>query len=131
MTSYGPPVYIDDEDDIINHFSKIIDFKKIKPVKFGDPQIKEKLKFTNWHDFYNFEDAKEGHFEADYGLAYILYKFSKHWGVIPAFLTLRNEVLSGKFYDKLYDKLDIPPESLDFNHALGNRWKTVSLQTCE
>lgn len=122
----GPPIYYDDEEhEMISHFSKIIDFKKIKAIKFDDPIIEEKLKFTSWKDFYKFENAEEGAFEADYGLAFILYKFQKKHDTIPKYLTIRNEVISGKFFDKFYTKLKIPSESLDFNHMFDN--KTMEL----
>jgi hypothetical protein len=126
--SEGPPVYYgsdEEEHEMVSHFSNIIDFKKIKAIKFDDPIIEEKLKFTPWHDFYKFENAEEAAFEADFGLAFILYKFQQKHDTIPKYLTIRNEVISGKFFDKFYNKLNIPAESMDFNHMFDN--KTMEL----
>lgn len=110
-----------EEDDYVTHFSKIIDFKKIKAVKFDDPSVKEKIEFTPWKDFYQFQTAEEAAFEADYGLAYILYRYAQKFDKIPAYLTLRNEVLHSKFYDRFQSECNIPEDSIDFNHSFDNK----------
>jgi len=110
-----------EDDEYIQQFSKIIDFRKIKAVKFGDPIIKEKINFKDWMDFYNFETAEEAAFEADYGMAYILYKYMKKYNVVPPYITLRNEVIHGKFYDKFFQNMELPKGCYDFNHTFDNR----------
>lgn len=109
-----------EEDEYVQHFSKIIDFRKIKGIKFDDPKVK-KLKFSPWIDFYKFENTQEGSFEADYGLAYLLYKYQQKFNEIPRYLIFRNEVISGKFYDKFFKSLRIPKDCIDFNHSFDNR----------
>lgn len=124
------PIYDDDggigyggwenDDSVITHFSKIIDFRKIKPIKFDDP-ITEKIKFTSWKDFYAFNTTEEGRFEADYGLAYLLYRYQSKYKKVPKYLTMRNEVIASKFYDKFYQNMKVPKEAYDFNHVYDNK----------
>lgn len=110
-----------DPDTWVKHFSKMIDFKKIKAVKFDDPIVKEKIKFTSWKEFYRFESVEEAALEADYGIKYILYKFANKYDIIPSYLTLGNEVIHSKFYDRFQKECQIPLESFDFNHSFYNK----------
>lgn len=115
----------DESIEDYTHFSDMINFKKIKTVKFSDPRIK-KLNFSRAKDFYKFENAREAMLEADYGLSFILYKYMKIYNEIPRFLIIGNDTLAENFYDKLVEGLKIPQESLDFSHAYRNK-KNVEL----
>jgi hypothetical protein len=118
-----PDIEVDfeEEDEYIQHYSNIIDFKKIKKVKFEDPIVKEKIQFTSLTDFFAFSNAPEAAFEADYGLAYLAYKYTKKWKIIPRYLTIRNEVISGKFYDKFFQNMKVPSDSCSFGHSFDNK----------
>lgn len=119
------PIYYGDDDseesEYVQHFSKIIDFKKIKALRFDDDVFVNKIVFKPWKDFYKFKNTGEAAFEADYGLAYVLYKYGEIYDTIPAYLTLRNEVLHSKFYDKFFESTDIPKDCYDFNHTFDNK----------
>lgn len=119
------PIYYGDEgqedDEYIQHFSKIINFKKIKALKFDDPEVKKKIKFTSWKELVEFKNIHEAALEADYSFSYILYKFQKKYNVVPAYLSLGNEVIYGKFYDKFYENMNMPQNTFDFNHSFDNK----------
>jgi len=115
-------VYAEDEDpDFIQHYSQILDFTKIKKVRFEDPGVKDKIKFTPWKEIFELKDVAEADFEADYSLSYVGYKYIQKYGVIPYHLTIRNEVISGKFYDKFFQKMEVPLDSCHFGHTYNNK----------
>ncbi len=125
MSDYDdPPIYYDDDsedDDFVQHFSKIINFKKIKPLKFDDPEVKKKIKFTSWKELVKFRNIHEAALEADYTLSYTLYRFQEKYDVVPVYLSLRNEVIHGKFYDKFFENMNIPQDAISFNHSYDNK----------
>lgn len=111
----------EEEDDYVQHLSEMINFKKIKAIKFDDPVIQEKIKFKPWQDLFKYKSVEEAALEADYGLSYVLYKYGEAYNVIPAYLTLRNEVLPKKFYDNFRKEARIPMNCFDFNHSYDNK----------
>ncbi len=111
----------EEDDDYIQHYSNIIDFKKIDKIKFGDPIIQQKIKFTSFSDFFIFRNTEEAALEADYSLAYMGYKYMQKHKSIPKSLTLRNEVIGKNFYDLFYKNLQPPSESYTFGHTYDNR----------
>jgi hypothetical protein len=113
--------YETEEDDYIQHLSEMIDFRKIKAIKFDDPIIQEKINFTPWKDFFKYKSVEEAALEADYSLSYALYRYGEIYNIIPAYLTLRNEVLPKKFYDKFRKESNIPMNCFDFNHSYDNK----------
>jgi len=124
MSEYTYDPCEDDENDgpnDIQYSSKIIDFKKIKAIKFGDPIIKGKIKFKSWIDFYKFDSVIEASFEADYGLAYLLYKYSAKFDIIPRYITIGDGVIRENFFDNFRNEMDIPDESYNFSHIYDNK----------
>ena len=116
---YGPPIV--EDDDYVQHLSRIVDFRKIQPVKFDDPEI-ERIQFSSWKAFFSFDDVEEARFEGDYSVAYLLYKYHKKYKEIPKLLRFGNEVISGKFYDKFYHYMaDHHAEAFDFSHTYDNK----------
>ena len=76
-------VYAEDEDpDFIQHYSQILDFTKIKKVRFEDPGVKDKIKFTPWKEIFELKDVAEADFEADYSLSYVGYKYIDRKSVV-------------------------------------------------
>ena len=116
---YGPPIL--EDDDYVQHLSRIVDFRKIQPVKFDDPEI-GRIQFSSWKAFFSFDDVEEARFEGDYSVAYLLYKYHKKYKEIPKLLRFGNEVISGKFYDKFYHYMaDHHAEAFDFSHTYDNK----------
>jgi hypothetical protein len=111
----------DEDDEYIQHYSNILDFSKIKKIKFDDPKIKEKIVFTNFLDFIKVDRVEESMFEAEYSLSYISYKYQKIYNQIPLYLTISNEVLNGGFFDNFLKKMDVPLESCHFSHRYNNK----------
>lgn len=114
------PIYELEEEDFIEQLSNDIDFKKIKKVKWNDPKVKN-IEFTPWAEIYNFENTHEAMFEADYGLAFILYKYTKVYEKIPTFLTLQNGVLQTKFFTNFIKNLNPPRNSYDTSNRYDNK----------
>lgn len=112
---------VEPDNDYIQHFSKIINFRKIKAIKFSDSIIKEKFQFKSVKDFYNFKNVNEAAFEADYSLHYLLYKYTQKYKIIPKYLIIRKEIIGEKFFDKFYENVRIPKECYNFNHTYDDR----------
>lgn len=118
MNGYIPSV--EDYDDSIYQLSKDLDFRKIKKVKWNDEEVKN-IKFTPWMDIYKFETVHDAAFEADYGLAFILYRYMKVHGKTPTFLTLNNGVLPSKFFDSFLQNLNPPRNSYYTSNRFDNK----------
>lgn len=117
-----PILESDDEDDeYVSHFSSMINFRKIKAIKFGDPIIEEKIKFRSWTELFKFKSVEEAALEADYSLSYVLYRYGELYNSLPVYFTLRNEVLHSKFFDRFIKEVNVPKESYDFNHSFDNK----------
>jgi len=118
----GIEICMEDEDEeFIQHYSNILDFSKIKKLKFDDPGVKDKIKFTQWIDLFELKDAEEADFEADYTLSYVDFKYLHKYKELPLHLTITNEVLNGKFYDNFYNKMNVPLNACHFSHRFNNK----------
>lgn len=101
-------------------FSRMINFRKIKAISFEEAIESSKIRFTPWKEVYEFADTAEAAFEGDYSLSYVLYKFQKLYKTIPKFLCISDELIKEDFFDKFYEKMNIPYNSIDFNHTYDN-----------
>ena len=111
----------DEEDDFIQHYSTILEFSKIKKIKFDDPSIPDKIKFVNWINLFELKDTEEARLEADFTLSYVDYKYKNKYGELPLHLTISNDVLNGKFYDNFYKKMNVPLEACHFSHRYNKK----------
>jgi hypothetical protein len=99
---YVDEVELDEEEDK-EKYEKVLDFKKIKALKYNDPLIKEKLQFDSMGDFSKIESVDEAALEADFSLSYLIYKYQKIFKKIPHHICFWNESLGKKFFSKIYE----------------------------
>ena len=100
--------------------SKVFDFKKIDGVKFSDPRVK-KLETDNISPYYNFADDREAYFEAEYGLAYLVYKYTKLHNITPHWMYVSNDVLKRAFFQKFIDALKLPKSCYIVTYRYDNK----------
>jgi hypothetical protein len=111
--------YVWSEEDTLQD-SKIFDFKKIKGIKFSDPKI-QKLQPEDISKYFIFKDIGEARLEAEYGMAFIVYKYSQLHNVTPAWIYLTNDVLKKDFFESLMDKMKLPLNSFIATYHYNNK----------
>lgn len=121
MENFIPDFMENQDDDFIQQYSDIIDFSRIKKIKFDDEIVKKNIHFEKWTDLFELQDVNEARFEADFTLSYVDYKYLHKYGELPLHLTISNEVLNGKFYDTFYSRLNPPIETCHFSHRYNNK----------
>jgi energy-coupling factor transporter ATP-binding protein EcfA2 len=100
--------------------TKIFDFKKIEGIKFSDPRVK-KLMTDDIGPYYNFIDNQEAYFEAEYGLAYLIYKYTKLHNLTPNWMYVSNDVLKRAFFQKFIDNLKLPESCYIVTYRYDNK----------
>lgn len=100
--------------------SKVFDFKKIEGIKFSDQRVK-KLMTDDISPYYNFTDDREAYFEAEYGLAYLVYKYTKLHNITPNWMYVSNDVLKRAFFQKFIDNLKLPESCYIVTYRYDNK----------
>lgn len=111
--------YVWSEEDTLQD-SKIFDFKKIKGIKFSDPKI-QKLHPEDISKYFIFKDIMEAQLEAEYGMAFLVYKYSQIHNVTPAWIYLTNDVLKKDFFESLMNKMKLPLNSFIATYHYNNK----------
>jgi len=111
--------YIWSEEDLAQD-AKIFNFKKIKGIKFSDPQIR-KFKPNNISEYFSFSNVEEAKLEAEYGMAFIIYKYSQIHQKTPSWIYLTNDVLKKDFFEKFIKEMKLPISSFIATYRYDNK----------
>jgi len=120
----------DDDDwgkESVN-ISKMINFKKIKPIKFNDKIVIKNLKFLNYDTVCFIDNLNEINLKSDDEIDYHFWKFQQKYEAVPELLSLDSEVLKSNFIENLIKSLNIGHKSYRFNHYYNN--KEVEMLSC-
>lgn len=112
-------LWSEDEEEKIQDV-KAFNFKKIKSIKFSDPKIKL-LKQSKINDYFNFNEVSEAALEAEYALAYLVYKYTKINNIIPNWIFLSSDVLKKDFFEKFITGLNISEDSYISTYRYDNK----------
>jgi hypothetical protein len=116
-----------EEDDPQN--GKSFDFRKINKIKFGDEKLNI-LVPRDMVEYFNFSSVEEAHMEADYGLAYLVYKYIKINKIVPGWLYLTGDVLKNDFFEKFIHGLSLPTTTYLSTYRYNNKFSELSLFWC-
>ena len=111
--------YIWSEEDLLQD-AKIFNFKKIKGIKFSNPLI-QKLQPKDISEYFIFKDVEEAKLEAEYGMAFIVYKYSQIHKKTPAWIYLTNDVLKKDFFEKFIKEMKLPITSFIATYHYDNK----------
>ncbi len=111
--------YIWSEEDLVQD-TKIFNFKKIKGIKFSDPLI-HKLQSKDISEYFAFKDIEEAKLEAEYGMAFIVYKYFQIHQKTPAWIYLTNDVLKKDFFEKFIKEMKLPINSFIATYHYDNK----------
>jgi len=100
--------------------AKLFNFSKIKGIKFSDPRIK-KLVPDEISKYFIFSEIAEARLEAEYGTAFIIYKYTQLHNVCPAWIYLTNDVLKKDFFEKFIKELKLPNNSFIATYRYNNK----------
>ena len=100
--------------------SKIFDFKKIEGVKFSDPRVKT-LKPGNINEYYTFQNEMEAYLEAEYGFAFLIFKYTKIRKITPSYIYISNDVLKRAFFEKFILELKLPESCFVATYRYDNK----------
>lgn len=121
--------YVWSEEDVLQD-TKIFNFKKIKPVKFSDPKA-QKIQPKDISEYFIFKDISEARLEAEYGMAYLVYKYSQIYQKTPAWIYLTNEVLKKDFFEKFIKEMKLPLNSFIVTYHYNNKKADVGNFWCD
>jgi len=109
---------LDDFDDELSKpdISKIIDFKGIKPIKFGDDRLKS-LEYESCQQIYNFDNPLEVYLDSEYSLGYLYYKYKEIYFRDPKDIRFFEDDIPKSFINKLLENLKIPNDAYNFTHS--------------
>ena len=100
--------------------SKIFDFKKINGVKFSDPRVKL-LQPGNINEYYTFTNEIEAYLEAEYGFAFLIYKYTRIRKITPSYIYVSNDVLKRAFFEKFISELKLPESCFVATYRYDNK----------
>jgi len=120
--------YVWSEEDVLQD-AKIFDFKKIKPIKFSDPLV-QKLQPRDISEYFIFKDISEARLEAEYGMAYLVYKYSQIYQKTPAWIYLTDNVLKKDFFEKFIKEIKLPIESFVATYHYDNKKSDIGNLWC-
>ena len=111
--------YVWSEEDVLQD-AKIFDFKKIKGIKFSDP-LTQKLQPRSISEYFIFKGIQEARLEAEYGMAFLVYKYSQIHQKTPAWLYLTSDVLKKDFFEKFIKEMKLPIDSFIATYHYDNK----------
>lgn len=111
--------YVWSEEDVLQD-TKIFNFKRIKGLKFSNPLV-QKLEPKNISDYFIFKDIEEAKLEAEYGMAFLVYKYSQIHQKTPGWIYLTNEVLKKDFFEKFIKEMKLPTTSYIASYHYNNK----------
>lgn len=119
--------------DIINEVKtkpeknkKLIGFKQFKSLDFTEDVINTlHNKVKSVKDIFNFNDTPTAHFEADYTLAYYIYRYTQIYGVVPRYICVYDDLLPKSFYKKFIKEVNLPYDSYTFDYRIGSNYNSL------
>jgi flagellar biosynthesis GTPase FlhF len=111
--------YIWSEEDVLQD-TKIFNFKRIKAVKFSDPLV-QKLQPRDISEYFLFKNIEEAKLEAEYGMAFLVYKYSQIHKKTPGWIYLTSEVLKKDFFEKFIKEMKFPITSFIASYHYNNK----------
>jgi hypothetical protein len=120
--------YVWSEEDLVQD-TKIFNFKKIKEIKFSNLLI-QKLQPKNISEYFIFKDIKEAELEAEYGMAFLVYKYSQIYKKTPAWIYLTNDVLKKDFSEKFIKEMKLPVTSFIATYHYDNKKADIGNLWC-
>jgi hypothetical protein len=111
--------YIWSEEDVLQD-AKIFNFKKIKGIKFSDKEV-EKLQPKDISEYFIFKEIQEARLEAEYGMAFLVYKYSQIHQKSPGWIYLTSEVLKKDFFEKFIKEMKLPLTSFIASYHYNNK----------
>ena len=111
--------YVWSEEDVLQD-TKIFNFKKIKGIKFSDPLV-QNLQPKEISEYFIFKDIKEAKLEAEYGMAFLVYKYSQIHKTSPSWIYLTSEVLKKDFFEKFIKEMKLPISTYIVSYHYNNK----------
>jgi hypothetical protein len=111
--------YVWSEEDVLQD-AKIFNFKKIKAIKFSDPEVKN-LQPKNISEYFLYTDLSEAKFEAEYGVAFLIYRYSQIHQTTPAWLYITNNALKKDFFERFIKEMKLPVDSFVATYHYDNK----------